>query len=77
MNTQEILSQAARPKYSMADTSPLLCKCGEKKFQEAFILRRLSMILTGDKKDTVVTVPVLFCVKCGEILEEMLPPELK
>lgn len=76
MNTQEIAG-FKQPKYSLSDTSPLNCSCGHSLFQECLILRKLSMILTGDKKDTVITVPVLACLKCGEVLKEMLPPDLK
>lgn len=69
---------AQRPQFSLSDTEATLCPdCGSDMFQEAFFLRRLSRLRTGEAKDTIVTVPVLRCVKCGQPFEEMLPEELK
>jgi hypothetical protein len=79
MDTNPVpMPQAPRkPQLSLKDTSPFVCSCGNPTFQEVFLLRRASRLLTGERKDTVVTIPILACVKCSTPLEEMVPDELK
>lgn len=72
--------QAAQrqPKWSLADTQEISCAvCGNQTFREAMYLRKVSKILTGDQKDTMLNIPVLSCDKCGYAIQELLPPELK
>jgi len=66
-----------QPKFAIKDTSPVVCPCGHSVFREAFMLRTLSRIMTGEAKDTLITVPIVVCDKCGLPLQEMLPEELK
>ncbi len=68
------MPQRAQP--SLSDTTAIECACGCNVFEELLMLRHLSRIVTGEKKDTVITVPILSCKKCHKPLEQMLPPEL-
>jgi len=71
--------QMGRPRIQpeLKDTQALDCPCGHKVFQEGLLLRTLSKILTGESRDTLITVPILYCSKCGEVLQRMLPEELR
>ena len=40
-------------------------------------MRKISSILTGNGKPGYVPIPVFTCTKCGTIIPEMIPPELK
>lgn len=66
-----------QPTFKLKDTKEVLCPCGGALFQEAFFLRLLSRVLTGEPRDKFITVPVLVCQKCKEPIQEMLPDELK
>jgi uncharacterized Zn finger protein len=67
-----------QPKYTLKDTKEVSCpQCGSLIFKEAFMLRTLSRIMTGESKDTLVTVPIVVCDSCGAAFQEMLPEELK
>ena len=70
-------SPRQQPKYTLSDTKEATCPCGCNVFHEAFMLRTLSRIITGEAKDTLVTVPIVVCDKCGLPFQEMLPDELK
>jgi hypothetical protein len=69
--------QMQQPRFSLKDTQETKCPCGSVLFRDGFMLRTLSRLLTGEAKDTLVTVPVLVCDKCGVPFEQMLPDELK
>jgi hypothetical protein len=66
-----------RQRPPLKDSTPILCPCGHKCFHEGFLLRQWSRILTGEQKDTLVTIPCMICDKCGEPLQEMLPIEIQ
>jgi hypothetical protein len=53
------------------------CKCGHQYFTEVYIIKRFSKLLTGYPEDKIIPVSVLKCEACGEILTELLPPQLK
>ena len=59
------------------NTTEIVCECGNNIFQEATLLRRASRILTGGPKDTIIPIPVPYCVKCFSPLDELLPEELR
>jgi len=69
--------QPPQLKYSLKDTTEIKCDCGNNSFSENFLIRQLSRILTGAPKDSLVTIPVFSCSKCGKILEQFIPEELK
>jgi len=67
-----------RPQITLDHTSPVTCSCGGQVFRgDYFIVREASRLLTGETQDSVGPVQVVVCVKCEEILQKMLPPELR
>ena len=70
-----------RPPTQVIDitkTEPLSCKkCGGEIFISVLVVRKLSKLLTGEKKDEILPFEVYLCGDCGEILEESLPDGLK
>jgi len=51
-----------------------LLECHECKsiiFEEGNMLLTKSKLMTGEAKDSVMPVPVIFCKNCGEILKSM------
>lgn len=64
------------PNISFNDTTKVTCdECGHEVFIQAFLMRKVSRILTGQPKDTYIPVPVFQCAKCGHINSEFLPKE--
>ena len=67
-----------KPKIDVKDTTPTTCdECGGEAFQEAFILRRVSAILSGTGQEGFMPVQVFACFKCGNVNQGFLPPELR
>ena len=64
-------------RITLDKTQPTVCKCGGQVFSEGVILRKVSRILTGQPEDGVMPIPAFYCVKCHEILQDMLPNEVK
>jgi len=55
----------------MKNATEIKCeKCDHDTFEEVLKLRKLSKIVTGQAKDTLVPVPVFACKKCGHINDE-------
>ncbi len=57
-------------------TSGVICeKCKEAVFSEALILRKVSrfLVATTSNKDTLIPVPVFYCVNCKHVNKEFLP----
>ena len=65
MNEQDVLKH-------LKDATDVKCEdCGSLNFREALLIKRISKILTGDLKDTIVPLPVIVCDKCGKVLDLM------
>lgn len=73
----ELTSPPQSPKFSLTDTKGITCTCGNTTFEKVLMLRTLSRIITGEEKDSLVPVTVLNCVKCHEVLQMTIPPELQ
>lgn len=55
----------------MKDAKELKCEsCDHDTFEEVLKLRRISKLVTGQQKDTLVPVPMFACKKCGHINKE-------
>lgn len=52
-------------------STPIVCECGGDLFKEAHRFRKVSKLLTGAAKDTVVPLPVVVCVSCGKVNEDL------
>ena len=55
----------------MKNATELKCEsCQHDTFEEVLKLRKLSKLVTGQTKDTLVPVPMFACKKCGHINKE-------
>ena len=60
------------------DMQPITCaECGGMYFRQGMAINKVSKLLTGSDKDTMVPVPVFRCDDCGFIPEEFKPIKLK
>jgi DNA-directed RNA polymerase subunit RPC12/RpoP len=66
------------PVIDITKTEPIACKkCGSEIFISGLVVRKLSKLLTGQKKDEILPFEVYLCGDCGELLDESLPEGLK
>jgi len=57
---------------------PIICKeCGSMYFRQVMAINKVSKLLTGQDKDTMVPVPVFRCDDCGAIPKEFQPVKIK
>jgi len=63
--------------YTLKDTREIKCSCGCIFFDMTTIMRVASRLLTGEDSDAVVRIPIAVCRKCGKVVEELLPEEIK
>ena len=64
------------PKISVKDAVDVECeKCGGKVFTQALMLKKVSKFITGEDKDTMLTIPIIACVECHHVNSEFLPKE--
>ena len=61
----------------LKNTQPVLSSTGGKAFSEGVILRKVSKFVAGTSEDAIMPIPVFYDVVTGEIIQEMLPKELK
>ena len=55
----------------MKNAKELVCEnCANDTFEEVLKLRKLSKLITGQSKDTLVPIPMFACKKCGFINKE-------
>lgn len=75
------MNSSQQPQVNLAavlDKSvPMSCPCGHGVFQEGIVFRKISRLVTGTLKDTVVPIPLYFCTKCFTPLNEMVPPDFR
>ena len=59
-------------------TTPVTCDvCENETFQEVVLLRKASRFVTGTAQDALIPIPAFACVKCGNINQDLLPPQLR
>jgi hypothetical protein len=61
----------------LKNTQPVLSSTGGKVFSEGVILRKVSKFVAGTSEDAIMPIPVFYDVVTGEIIQEMLPKELR
>lgn len=71
------MPEPPKRRLSLAQTEEVTCSCGHNMFHENTMLRKMSRILTGEEKDTLIPVQILICSKCATPLDFTIPPELK
>lgn len=63
---------------SLDKTTPIKCEgCDNTTFQEGVILRKASRFIVGTSQDALVPIPIFACFKCGEVVKETLPSQLR
>ena len=61
---------------SFDQTNPIICeKCEGEVFVPAFLLRKVSALVSPSGKDTVLPLQLFACISCNHINEDMLPVE--
>ena len=59
-----------------SQTTPQTCdKCENKTFVQAFILRKLSALLSPTGTAAKIPIPVFACLKCDHVNDSFLPKE--
>lgn len=48
-------------------------KCESEYFEEAYIIKKVSKLLTGQSQDTVAPIPIFRCADCGHVNKEFKP----
>jgi len=69
-----------QPNLSLSDTTEILCEspgCNSNVFVHSYMIRKVSALLTGTGKPTIIPIEVFVCVKCHSVLNEFLPEGLK
>lgn len=67
-----------KPNVDISKTTPEVCdNCNGEAFREAFLLRKISALLTENGREGFVPVQVFACVKCGHVNEHFIPAELR
>jgi hypothetical protein len=63
---------------SLDQTQALKCeKCDNPTFNQSFLLRKASRLLTGSPQDALIPIQVFACTKCGHVNDEFMPIQLK
>ena len=65
------------PDFKLTDAREMLCECGNDIFMDGMKFRKVSRLLTGGPKDSVMPIELYVCASCGKPLNELLPQELQ
>lgn len=71
------MEQKQHPNIGLKDTRDVVCECGNIIFMPGYRFRKVSRLLTGEAKDSVLPIEVFLCTNCGKPLSELLPEELR
>jgi hypothetical protein len=78
MQSNEIVPMPPNHPPTLADSTAINCPaCGHNLFEKRDMLRRFSALVSPDGKERLLSLTVPICAKCGQILDEMVPPELR
>jgi hypothetical protein len=65
-------------RIDLSQSAALVCKkCGCDYFLEASKFRIISKLLTGTTQDAVIPIPIFLCANCGEVLQELVPEQIR
>ena len=71
-------SQPNKPQIDFSKATEMECQeCKGTVFIPANKFLKVSKIVTGTPNDAIIPVELYLCGNCGEIVEELLPNELK
>ncbi len=71
------MEQQLPPNFNLNDAREMLCECGNDTFMSGVRFRKVSRLITGAAKDSVLPIEMYLCTQCGKPLQELLPDELK
>lgn len=78
INGNERTSTPKEPKYTMADSEEMKCaECGDNIFVQGVQFRKISKIITGEPRDTLIPIEIYLCGSCGEINMELYMDTMK
>ena len=61
---------------NLSQTSEICCdECASTVFHPAFILRKVSALISPTGKETVIPIQVFACDSCGHVNKEFMPIE--
>jgi hypothetical protein len=63
--------------FNLTDARDMNCECGNNMFMQGYRFKKVSRLLTGGAKDTVLPVEVYICTQCSKPLQDLLPQELQ
>ena len=64
--------------FDITQTTPEVCEsCKGEAFTQAFLLRKVSALLTETGKEGYLPIQVFACAKCGHVNEHFVPSELR
>ena len=66
-------------KLDISSTTEIVCEnkeCESKYFNESYIIRKASKLLTGADKDKIIPIPVMRCADCGHVNKLFKPKGL-
>ena len=63
--------------FSLNDARDMDCECGNKIFITGYRFKKISRLITGGDKDSVMPIEMYLCASCGKALQELLPEELR
>ena len=69
--------QTPKLNIDLTATQAVKSEEGNMLFSEAYILRKVSKFVAGTSDDAILPIPVMYDVKTGKVLLEMLPNELR
>ena len=69
--------QTPKLNIDLTATQAVKSKEGNMLFSEAYILRKVSKFVAGTSDDAILPIPVMYDVKTGKILLDMIPKELR
>jgi hypothetical protein len=63
--------------FSLNDARDVTCQCGGVMFMPGYRFKKVSRLITGGAKDSILPIELYLCTSCGKPLDELLPEELK
>ena len=65
-------------KLDISKAKDVLCtNCDGKIYEQAFMFKKVSKLLTGAPNDQFIPIQGYRCMECGEMLNELLPEEFR
>ena len=69
--------QTPKLNIDLTTTQAVKSEEGNMLFSEAYILRKVSKFVAGTSDDAILPIPVMYDVKTGKVLLDMIPKELR